>query len=338
MRHRNIIGPQVRRLRNQRGGSQEQLAAKLQIAGWDLSRNGVAKIEDWIEYELTSAAEKFHRREPRAAVLPLPGPQQPAHPAGGAAGAGRRRTGRPSTRSTPPGRDARRQRRPAARELDELGLRDRTIVVFTSDNGGLHVPERRARRADAQHPLPRRQGLPLRGRPARAADRPLAPASRRARGRRAGGQHRLDADAAGAGGRAAGRGLDGVSLRACWPAGKRRRRGRSTGTSRTTPTRAAGPAGRSARATGSWSSTTRRASGTVRSGRGRRRDPRPVEGRGGTDRCLATSGCASGEASVAAQEGVATWRRTSNSTTSCTLSSIRRASIRFAPTARPGRQ
>jgi arylsulfatase A-like enzyme len=27
------------------------------------------------------------------------------------------------------------------RRLDELGLRDRTLVVFTSDNGGLHVPE-----------------------------------------------------------------------------------------------------------------------------------------------------------------------------------------------------
>src|SRR5207244_11174607 len=25
--------------------------------------------------------------------------------------------------------------------VDSLGLRDRTIVVFTSDNGGLHVPE-----------------------------------------------------------------------------------------------------------------------------------------------------------------------------------------------------
>jgi transcriptional regulator with XRE-family HTH domain len=50
MRHRNIIGPQVRRLRNQRGWSQEQLAAKLQIAGWDVSRNGLAKIETRIQW------------------------------------------------------------------------------------------------------------------------------------------------------------------------------------------------------------------------------------------------------------------------------------------------
>jgi transcriptional regulator with XRE-family HTH domain len=50
MRYRNIIGPQVRRLRNQRGWSQEQLAAKLQIAGWDVSRNGLAKIETRIQW------------------------------------------------------------------------------------------------------------------------------------------------------------------------------------------------------------------------------------------------------------------------------------------------
>jgi arylsulfatase A-like enzyme len=29
--------------------------------------------------------------------------------------------------------------------LDTTGLRDRTIVIFTSDNGGLHVPEGRTR-------------------------------------------------------------------------------------------------------------------------------------------------------------------------------------------------
>jgi transcriptional regulator with XRE-family HTH domain len=44
------MGPQVRRLRNQRGWSQEQLAAKLKIAGWDVSRNGLAKIETRIQW------------------------------------------------------------------------------------------------------------------------------------------------------------------------------------------------------------------------------------------------------------------------------------------------
>lgn len=41
----NLVGPQVRRLRMAAGLSQEALAAKLQIAGWDLSRGGLSKIE-----------------------------------------------------------------------------------------------------------------------------------------------------------------------------------------------------------------------------------------------------------------------------------------------------
>jgi transcriptional regulator with XRE-family HTH domain len=45
MRHRNIIGPQVRRLRDKRGWSQERLAAKLQLAGLDISRSSLSKIE-----------------------------------------------------------------------------------------------------------------------------------------------------------------------------------------------------------------------------------------------------------------------------------------------------
>ena len=45
MRHRNVIGPQVRRLRDKRGWSQELLAAKLQLAGLDISRSSLSKIE-----------------------------------------------------------------------------------------------------------------------------------------------------------------------------------------------------------------------------------------------------------------------------------------------------
>jgi transcriptional regulator with XRE-family HTH domain len=45
MRPLNDIGPQVRTLRRQRGWTQDILAAKLQIGGWDISREGLAKVE-----------------------------------------------------------------------------------------------------------------------------------------------------------------------------------------------------------------------------------------------------------------------------------------------------
>ena len=45
MRHRNLIGPQVRKLRSQKGWTQDQLAGALQRAGLDLSRSSVAKVE-----------------------------------------------------------------------------------------------------------------------------------------------------------------------------------------------------------------------------------------------------------------------------------------------------
>lgn len=46
----NLVGPQVRRLRYNRGWSQNQLATKLQLEGWDISRSGVAKIESQLVY------------------------------------------------------------------------------------------------------------------------------------------------------------------------------------------------------------------------------------------------------------------------------------------------
>lgn len=46
MKYKNVIGPQVRRLRSQRAWTQEKLAIELQIAGWEkISRSGVSKIE-----------------------------------------------------------------------------------------------------------------------------------------------------------------------------------------------------------------------------------------------------------------------------------------------------
>jgi transcriptional regulator with XRE-family HTH domain len=41
----NIIGPAVRRFRIRAGLSQPAFAAKCQIAGWDISRDIVARIE-----------------------------------------------------------------------------------------------------------------------------------------------------------------------------------------------------------------------------------------------------------------------------------------------------
>jgi len=39
------MGPKIRKARFQRGWSQQDLAVKLQLAGFDISRTGVAKIE-----------------------------------------------------------------------------------------------------------------------------------------------------------------------------------------------------------------------------------------------------------------------------------------------------
>ncbi len=41
----NVVGPHVRKWRNQRGWSQETLACKLQLQGWSISRNSLAKLE-----------------------------------------------------------------------------------------------------------------------------------------------------------------------------------------------------------------------------------------------------------------------------------------------------
>ena len=44
-RRQNLIGPSVRKLRMAAKLSQESLAARLQVAGWDLTRGGLSKIE-----------------------------------------------------------------------------------------------------------------------------------------------------------------------------------------------------------------------------------------------------------------------------------------------------
>ena len=46
MTHKNVIGPQVRRLRWKRAWTQEKLAIELHKIGWEkISRSGVSKIE-----------------------------------------------------------------------------------------------------------------------------------------------------------------------------------------------------------------------------------------------------------------------------------------------------
>ena len=67
MQKRNVIGPQVRRLRCQRGWSQEQLTAKLQLEGLDISRSSIAKIENGqqavFDYEVLAFSHLFNVSE-----------------------------------------------------------------------------------------------------------------------------------------------------------------------------------------------------------------------------------------------------------------------------------
>ncbi|HWC58167.1 MAG TPA: helix-turn-helix transcriptional regulator [Verrucomicrobiae bacterium] len=42
---KNAVGPTIRKLRNRKGWTQEELAAKLQIEGWDCTRSWLARIE-----------------------------------------------------------------------------------------------------------------------------------------------------------------------------------------------------------------------------------------------------------------------------------------------------
>jgi len=56
----NIVGATVRKLRVKKGMTQAQLVAKLNLAGWDLSRGTFSKIESQIrcvaDYELLKLA------------------------------------------------------------------------------------------------------------------------------------------------------------------------------------------------------------------------------------------------------------------------------------------
>lgn len=47
---KNVVGPQVRRFREQHGWSQSVLAAKCQMAGWDISRGIIAAVEGQVRW------------------------------------------------------------------------------------------------------------------------------------------------------------------------------------------------------------------------------------------------------------------------------------------------
>ena len=64
---RNLVGPQIRKLRSQQGLTQPMLAARCRRWGWDLSRETLAKIETqfrWVaDFELICLANAL-RVEP----------------------------------------------------------------------------------------------------------------------------------------------------------------------------------------------------------------------------------------------------------------------------------
>jgi len=69
-RPRNVVGPQIRELRKRHGLTQPMLVAKLNLLGWDISRETLAKIESqirWVaDFELVCLGEAL-----KASVLDL---------------------------------------------------------------------------------------------------------------------------------------------------------------------------------------------------------------------------------------------------------------------------
>jgi transcriptional regulator with XRE-family HTH domain len=47
---RNIVGPVVREIREKRGMTQSELVAKLNVLGWDVSRDIIARIEGQVRW------------------------------------------------------------------------------------------------------------------------------------------------------------------------------------------------------------------------------------------------------------------------------------------------
>ena len=58
---RNIVGPVVRQIRKEKGLTQAELCAKLNLLGWDIGRDTLAKLETrvrWVaDFELLKLAQ-----------------------------------------------------------------------------------------------------------------------------------------------------------------------------------------------------------------------------------------------------------------------------------------
>lgn len=69
---KNLVGTEIRRLRESHGWSQAEFAAKCQISGWDISRGIVAAIEGrvrWVgDFELVLLAKVL--KTPVASLIP----------------------------------------------------------------------------------------------------------------------------------------------------------------------------------------------------------------------------------------------------------------------------
>jgi len=113
MKYLNMVGPQIRKLRYARGWSQELLATKLQILGWDIDRVSVAKMESRLvyvdDYELPYFTKVFNVS--LADLFPKIDPQRRIHEAVTELMQRRPPSGAYPKKVVPPGTTARLQRR-----------------------------------------------------------------------------------------------------------------------------------------------------------------------------------------------------------------------------------
>ncbi len=289
------------------------------------------------EYDLTSAAERFidaNRERPFFLYLAHNNPHIPflsARPALVTANAGAFEPAYAATLQTLDDSVGR-----LLAHLDATGLRERTVVIFTSDNGGLHVPEGPHPRVTHNTPFRAGKGYLYEGglRVPLIVRGPGIPAGRV-----------VDApvmntdwlptllDLAGA---PAAPNLDGVSQTNVLRTGKP--------ASPAPDVLLAHPAlhqpgkppggGRSGWPLEAGRTLRQRPGRTVRSRRRREREPRSVEGRGGTDRCPATAAARVASLGGGAREHAESWR--GRQTLRPAVRRVRSDALRSASRRQPG--